>query len=61
MVGKTEMFTNLEETETYNIWLSELKELTKQYQKFCEIKEKSITEVDPSKVKGGKKKKKTKK
>ena len=58
---KTEMFTKLEETETYNIWLSELKELTKQYKKFCEIKEKSITEVEPPKMKGGKKKKKTKK
>ena len=57
---KNEMFSNLEETETYDIWLSELKELTKQYKKFCDIKQKSITEDEPPKTNGGKKKKKTK-
>ena len=56
---KTEMYDTLESTEKYDIWLSELKELSKQYKKFLEMKEREsgdIEEIKPTKMTGGRKK-----
>ena len=41
---KTEMYGTLEETQSYDIWLSELKILTKEYEKFLKkfVKEEII-------------------
>jgi DNA topoisomerase II len=47
---KTEMYSNLEEKETYDIWLEELDILSKQYKKFLVVKEKE-NEEEPKKVK----------
>ena len=46
---KTEMYGTLEETQSYDIWLSELKILTKEYEKFLKkfVKE----EITPKKLK----------
>ena len=56
---KTEMYSNLDEKETYDIWLEELDILSKQYKKFLLVKEKE-NEEEPKKVmiKGKGKKKK---
>jgi len=56
---KTEMYSNLDEKETYDIWLEELDILSKQYKKFLVVKEKENDE-EPKKVmiKGKGKKKK---
>jgi len=56
---KTEMYSNLEKKETFDIWLDELDILSKQYKKFLVVKEKENDE-EPKKVKmkgNGKKKK----
>jgi len=53
---KTEMFGTLEEIQSYDIWLSELKILSKEYEKF--LKKFKKEETEPKKVKGKSKGKK---